>query len=174
MSKEQEKILNDFIFDHSYEIIDRLINEDKALRKMIEDIAQEFIKDVDEKEVAENLFHDLDSIPIENILDNSVRSRDGYVNPYDLAWQMFEDAVESYLKKARMYRGPSINPNMDRYYMGLLKGVHKFKKESKSEYKHLVMNAPAENFEIIKEDWIKNCKNPKKVDELVKKTFSNW
>lgn len=169
-----QEVLDDIICDHSYTILNRLSRENEDLKKRIEKIALEYMKGVDEEAVADDLFDDLDSIPVEDVWDNSGSTRDGYVDPNDLAWEMFEETLEPYLKEARRYHGLSMNSEMDSYYMGILKGLYRFEKESNSEYKDWAVDAPEENFETIKEEWMKKCTNRKEVEKYVKKNFPDW
>ena len=169
-----QEILDDIISDHSEEILDRLSKEGEDFKKRIEKIAMEFMIDVDEEYVANELFEGLDSIPVGNVWDNSGSTRDGYMDTNDIACEMFEEELDLYLEEARRYHGLSMFLDSDRYYMGILKGLYKFEKESDSEFKDWAVDAPKDNFNTTKEEWMKKCKDPEKVEEYVKKNFPDW
>ena len=52
------------------------------------------------------------------------------------------------------------------YCMGILKGLHRFDKESTSQFKDWVEDAPDEFFERILNDWKKACKKPEHIQEM--------
>ena len=169
-----QEAIDEIISDHSISILNRLSREDEDLKKKIEEIALEYMTEVDEEDVADELFDDLDSIPVEDVWHNSGGTAYGYVDPYDLAWEMFEEKVEPYLEEARKYHGLSMFSDMDSYYMGILKGLYQFEKESNSEYKDWAVDAPGDNFKTIKEEWMKKCTDQKEVEKRVKKNFPDW
>lgn len=169
-----QETIDDIISDHSISILNRLSREDENIKKKIEEIALEYIGNTNEESIANSLFFDLDSIPVEDVWHNSGGTRDGYVDPYDLAWEMFEEAIEPYLEKARKYHELNMISDRDIYYRAILRGLYDFEKESDSEYKDWAVDAPKDNFKSIKKEWIKNCKDRKEVEEYVEKNFPDW
>ena len=70
------------------------LTKDPQIRKRAEAIALAVVGDVDIEAIAEVVFCELDSIAVEDVWDNSGATRDGYVEPGEYAWQLFEDALE--------------------------------------------------------------------------------
>jgi len=90
---------------------------------------------------------------------------------------MFEDALDPYLEELKKYQNLSMHNEAKKYCVGIFKGIYKFEKESKSEYKVWAEDAPGEYFEQVISEWKKGCKNSKDIEEMeefVKKNFPDW
>jgi len=177
MSKKKKEIVLDKIDECEALAILRILAKDKELAGKIEEIATERLSEVDIEDVAHDVFSDLDGIDVEDVWKNSGGTRYGYVDPNELAWEMFEEALEPFVKKLKDYEELSMQAEAKRYCMGILKGIHQFDKESSSEYSDWVEDAPGESFEEILGDWKKRCKNKKDIKEMdsfVKENFPEW
>jgi len=63
--------------------------------------------------------------------------------------------------------------------MGILKGIYKFEKESKNEFKDWVTYAPGDNFCRVFDKWKGLCKNPNNIKVMnyyimESNVFYNW
>lgn len=168
------EILGDLINRHSIGILMTLMERNDELVEQVEEIALEFITDIHEDDIGNDLFCMLDMIKVEYIWDHSGGTRDGYVDPNDLAWELFEEEVEPFLKEARKLNELKLPHERDRYFMGILKGLYKFKNESTSSYKDYVPDAPKETFESVVEEWKELSKDPEMVDEYVDENLKGW
>ncbi|MDP2766486.1 MAG: hypothetical protein Q8O41_03410, partial [Candidatus Methanoperedens sp.] len=64
---EKMQILDDISAEHAYEILKRLADEDAKISKRIEELAFEYLREVDPDDVADGVFHDLDSLDVEDV-----------------------------------------------------------------------------------------------------------
>ena len=149
-------------------MLHQLVATSPAIRKKAEEIASTLLVDVDLEEVAQEVLLELDSLVVEDVWDNSGSTRDGYVDPGDCAWQMFEDALEPFLQQLQKCQNLSMNDQAKLYCMGILEGIHRFETESESEYKDWAVDAPGEYFVRIYDIWKKEVKNKKEVAEVRK------
>jgi len=175
--KVEKKVLDEITPEDALAILNILSTEDEAIAGMIERIAMEYLKGVDIDEIAGSVFFDLDSLAVEDVWDHSGRTRDGYVDPGDMAWQMFEDALEPYMDELKKYLELSMHADAKNYCKGILKGIYRYDKESNSEFKDWATDAPGENFEFVLNEWEKSCKDKrdvKDVEDYIKKHFSDW
>ena len=146
----------------------QLVATSPAIRKKAEEIAFTLLADVDVDSITAEVLLELDSLIVEDVWDNSGSTRDGYVDPGDCAWQMFEDALEPFLEQLRKCQNLSMNDQAKLYCMGILKGIHRFETESESEFKGWAEDAPGEFFVRIYDEWKKDAKNKKEVTEVRK------
>ncbi|MDI6917530.1 MAG: hypothetical protein QMC80_07010 [Thermoplasmatales archaeon] len=180
--KESSKTKNKNVFDKinandAFAILETLANEDAKIAKRIKEIAMEYLRRVDIEDIASQIYFDLNNIEVEDVWDQSGSTRYGYVDPTDKAWEMFEEALEPFIEELKKYQDLSMPTESKNYCMGILKGIYRFEKESKSEYKDWAVDAPWEYFENVLDDWKKGCKNPKDVQEMeefIKKNFPGW
>ncbi|HPB64254.1 MAG TPA: hypothetical protein PKY42_03470 [Mesotoga sp.] len=147
-------------------ILKALANEDRSIAKRIEQIALEYLRDVDFEKIASQVYYALERIEVEDLWDQSGRMRDGYVEPSERAWEMFEEALEPFTNELKKYLDLSLDNEAKNYCMGILKGLHRFDKESTSQFKDWVEDAPDEFFERILNDWKKACKKPEHIQEM--------
>jgi hypothetical protein len=151
--------------DQAVVVLNELV-KDPQIRKRAEEIALAVVSDVDIDSVAEDVFYELDSIAVKDVWDNSGATRDGYVDPGEYAWQLFEDALEPFEQHLHKCRELSLTKQAQHQCMGILKGVWRFKKESKSEFKDWAVDAPGENMVRIFEEWKKKSNDPKDINEV--------
>ncbi len=176
MTKKKE-ILEDIIAEHAYDILKRLADEDVKISKRIEELAPEYLIKVDIDDVAESVFCDLDSLEVEDVWDNSGSTRYGYVDPYELASEMFEEALEPYIDELRKCQKLGMDEEAKLHCMGILKGIYKFEKEATTEFQDWAVDDPHTHFIQVFDEWKKGNKNLKNLDEMnefVKKNFSKW
>ena len=144
--------------DDALAILRLLAKEDAKIANRIEQIAIEYLSDVDIEDIASEVYFDLDSIAVEEVWDRSGRTRDGYVEPTEMAFQMFEDALEPFVAEMKKYQELSMFVEAKKYCIGILSGIYKFENESTSEYKEWAVDAPAECFGWVVDEWKKGQK----------------
>ncbi len=97
ITTKKKQILDDIRAKYAYEILKKLADEDANISKRTEELALEYLIEVDPDDIAESVFYDLDSLAVEDVWDNSGGTRDGYVDPNELASEMFEEVLEPYI-----------------------------------------------------------------------------
>ncbi|MBU2574298.1 MAG: hypothetical protein KKH28_09510 [Elusimicrobia bacterium] len=142
------------------------LTKDPRIRKRAEEVALAVVGDVDIDTVAEEVFYELDSIAVEDVWDNSGATRDGYVEPGEYAWQLFENALKLFEEHLRKCHKLSLVKQAKLQCMGILKGIWRFESESKSEFKDWATDAPAENSARVFDEWKKRSKNPKDIADI--------
>ena len=95
-SKDLKNILEKMSGGEALAIIN-ILAEDQDIAAKIESIAIGRLSDVDVEDVASDLFSDLNFLDVEDVWHNSGGTRDGYVDPDELASEMFDDVLEPYL-----------------------------------------------------------------------------
>ncbi len=176
-STKSRNIFDEISADDALAILRLLAKEDSNIAKRIEQIAIEYLKGVDIEDIASEVYFDLDSIEVEEVWDRSGRTRNGYVEPTEMAFQMFEDALEPFVEEMKKYQRLSMFVEAKKYCMGILKGIYKFEKESVSEYKDWAVDAPTECSEWVLDEWKKGQKNAEdiaEVEDFIKRNFADW
>ena len=92
-------IFNRISPDEAFSILKKLAKTDKKLKKRIVELAEDLFKDVDIDEVCEEVFDALDGIDVHELWDRAGPKTDGYTSPEDMAVEMFEEALEPFLKR---------------------------------------------------------------------------
>jgi len=139
--------------DQALMVLRELAAKAPEIHKTAREIALKLAGDVDVEGVAEEVFCELDSIAIEDVWDRSGSKRDGYVDPGDAAWQIFEETLERFLDSLRKRQQLGLKLQAKRHCMGILKGICRFEKESESEFKGWAVDAPGEYFVSTYQEW---------------------
>lgn len=176
MSKKKN-ILDEINEEDAYVILRKLISEDKDIKKRIEKIAIDHFSDVDNEDIAEQVFCELDRIDVHDLWDQSGSTRDGYVDPYERSWEMFEEQLEPFIDQMRKYLHLAMYPEAKQYCIGILKGLHSFEKNATTEFADWAEDAPKNYFEIVYEKWKEKHsikEDIEEVDQLIKKELNDW
>jgi hypothetical protein len=160
------RLLEELEPGEAHGILMALAREDPAVARRAAELARARISAVDVEDVASGVFDELDGIAVEDVWDGSGSKRDGYVDPYELAGEMFEEALEPALDEMRRLLRFSMVDDAKRCCMGILKGVRRFAKESRSEYKDWAEGSPECAFDEVLDEWRKACRDPEAVREV--------
>lgn len=153
-TKDKTKnIFDEISADDAFAILRLLAKDDPKIGKRIEQIAIKYLSDVDIEDIASEVYFELDSLEVEEVWDRSGRTRNGYVEPTEMAFQMFEDALEPFVEEMKKYQRLSMFIEAKNYCIGILRGICSFEEESTSEYKDWAVDAPAECFEWVLDKW---------------------
>ena len=166
--KRKAGVLAEIDSDMARDILQRLAGEDADLRKKIERAALEMLRGIDPEAVASELIFALNSLRAEDVWDHSGRTRDGYVDPTDCAFGMFEGELEPFLEDMRKYRRLAMRAEARAFCEGILQGLYMFGEggESDTEFAEWAVDAPREFFDCVLDEWVEKCRFPKDVEAV--------
>jgi len=163
---EKENVLDKLDGHDALLILKALASEDQSIAKRIEQIALEYLRSVDVEDIASQVYSTLESLEVEDLWDQSGGTRYGYVEPSERACEMFEEALETFTDELNKYLDLSLDKEAKNYCMGILKGIDRFNRESRNQFKDWAEDAPFELSERILDDWKKACKTPELMQEM--------
>ena len=137
-----------------------LAASDEALAGRIAEMAAAHLGEVDAEEVAAELYGELDALQVEEVWDRAGETRYGYVEPGEAAGQMVEEVLEPWLADLGRYQKLRMNAEANEMCMGLLLGLYRFERESRSEFKGWAPDAPIVFAEAVVEAWRKGRPGP--------------
>ena len=141
-------------------------DEDPKIAKKIEALANKNICNIDIADLANEVFLALDSLDVEELWENSGPGRYGYEDPGEVAHEMVGAALESFNDKLLNYRKLGLHHEEKLYCMGILKGIDMYTNNSQSEFKDWATDSPGVFFDDILDDWKKNCKASRYINEM--------
>ena len=168
-SSRKQNIFNIITPDDAFVILQTLAKEDKEIAKRIQQLAMEYLSDIDIEGIADEVYSALEFIDVHDLWDNAGPTTDGYVDVNDLAWEMFEDALQPFLDELKKYQKLSMSTEAKYQCMGILQGLYRFEKESNSEFKDWVEDTPGECFRSVLDEWRDSCESSEDLEEM--KTF---
>ena len=150
---QKPRILESLTGSDALSILKILAERHDNLAKEIDTIAEELLREVDVEDLAADVKDALEFLDVEDVWDRSGQRRDGYVDPGDAAWEMFDEALEPFRRDIEKYRRLCMLTEVNLYYQGILKGIHDFDRESMTEYKQWAVDAPGEYFGQVLNEW---------------------
>lgn len=165
---DAKRILGALSPEEAQAVLRKLTAGDSSIRKKAAAIALNLITDVDVDSVADDVFCELDAIPVEDVWDGSGRRRDGYVDPGECAWRLFEEALDPFLQNLEKCQELGLDEQAKSYCLGILTGIHRFDVDSTSEYKSWAVDAPGEFFASVFNQWKKPGKSKSEIAEVRK------
>ena len=153
---------------------------DSDLKKRIVAMAKECLSDVDADTVADEVFRSLTSIQVEDLWDNSGKTRWGYHEPTEVAYEMVEDEVGYYIQKMEEYKNLGMKKEEKEYCKGILSGLLKYGQDGGNEFYDWCTDDPYTVAENILYDWKKEhtAEEVEEVqavyDSFVKTNHGDW
>lgn len=159
------------------EILRQISKTDKKMKKRIVELAEDLFRDVNVEEVCGEVFFALDGIDVHELWDRAGSSTNGYTSPEDMAFEMFEEALEPFLQE--MYRLLDLKMHQEAklYCMGIAKGIYQYEEDSTSEFKTWAADVPGETYSYILNEWEKrgvDVKDKKEMKAFIRDECPNW
>jgi hypothetical protein len=121
--------------DDALQVLKLLAQEDDALAERIVQIASQQLEQVDPEGVAEDVLGDLAGLEVEEVWDRAGKTRHGYVDPGEAAYDMVGEVIEPYIDELRKYFALGMKVQARLQCMGLLLGLYEFETNATSEFK---------------------------------------
>jgi len=130
-----------------------LAGSSPEIAKKITKCLEKRVRHLDRKAVAADLYSDLRSLDVEELWAHSGRTRDGYVDVNEKAYEMFYEQVEPVLDEMKKMQELSLFEEAREYCMGIMQGIADFNKCG-SEFLDWITDVPedvmSETFDIWK------------------------
>ena len=148
------------------EILKILYAQDVKVAKRIERAGNQYLSGVDLGQIAEKVYSSLDRLDIVELSGRSGSGPHGYEEPGNVACEMIEETLEPFWAEMKKYQKFSKTTEAKFYCMGILKGINRYEKESRSQVKDWAGDGVSEYFYWIYKEWEKGCRNPQERKEM--------
>lgn len=152
-----------------------LITSNKELKKQVEEIAKKLLTNISIDNICDEVYSALDLLDVHDVWDNSGGCSDGYHDPGDIAWEMFEIELESFWVEMKKCQELGMYDAAIMHCIGILLGINKFATDSTSEFVDWAVDAPTTYFDETFDKWKQGCKSfakeKEKMDQIVKKHY---
>ena len=122
----------------------------------------------DREAIAGSVFAGLSCLDVEDLWDQSGRTRDGYVDVGEKAYEMFTESIDDEVEQMKKLLDLSQYPDAQEYCMGIILGLDRYGK-SGSEFLDWSEDSPLGYMGEVVDEYMKLDKNPrrrKEVDDL--------
>ena len=144
--------------EQALEIVEWLCRKGGDIRDAMVAEAMNLLTEFSLDETAENVFDALDLIDVQDCWDQAGRSRDGYTSPDEGAVDIIEEELQPFIDQVERYHELGMPEQEATYCMAVILGIYRFEHESKSEFKKLAEDLPAECAGNLLEEW--RARNP--------------
>ena len=172
-----KEIIDQLSHGQALAILQALAAGDEQLANRIAELGTACLSEVDPEEVSAALYDELDALEVEEVWDRAEKTRHGYVDTSEAAYQMVEEVIDPYLEQLKKYQKLGMSTEANTLCMGLLLGLYQFERESKSEFKNWAVDAPGGFASTVIDAW--KAGRPGRKDVAALKQFigdelGNW
>jgi hypothetical protein len=152
--------------DDALRILRQLAKQSNEVREKIQQLAMEILSDVDPESISDDVYSELDGLDVEELWDRSGKTRHGYVDPGDEAYEMLEEVLNPFIDEMKRYQKMGLNEEAKKYCIGIIMGISKFSQESNSEFSEWAVDAPSEYMSTVADEWKKGNPFADEVNEI--------
>ena len=117
---------------------------------------------VDADDIAGDVFSSLDILDYDDLNGRAGRTRHGYVEPDQAAWDLFEEALAPFINEMAKNHMRALPVVAKTYCIGIIKGLQRYGESSVSDLSDWLQDAPGEYIDTVVDEWKKG--NPSDVD----------
>ena len=161
-----KKFLQSLNSDEASQVLKTLLDDNPELIKKAYDIAIKAVGDVDADTIMDEVYYELNALDVDDLYSHSGRTRHGYVDIHDKAWEMFEEALSPFIGEMVNKQRRGLPAAAKTYCIGIIKGLWKYEEESNSDFKDWVPDAAGDYVSTVLEDWKKGKPSDEDVAEV--------
>jgi hypothetical protein len=147
------KVIESLSCEDALAVLKRLAAEDEQLAQRIVELTKAHLEQVEPEGVGFELYDELCMLEIEDAWDRAGPSRHGYVEPWEVAYEMIEGVLEPFLEELKKYQSLGMYAEANQFCMGLLLGLYKFQYECKSQFRDWTPDAGIEFADSVLDAW---------------------
>jgi len=163
--------------EQALQIIRRLAEKGGAIREALVAEANGLLTHVDRDDLAQQVFDILDEIDVQDCWNRAGGSRDDYVGPDDAAAEIFEEQLQPYVDQLKRYHDLDMPEQEAAYCEGVILGVYRYEKESKSEFRAWSEDVPSECAGYLLDNWRERNRETARLNamhEFIRERCPEW
>jgi len=162
-----KKFIQSLSADEAAYVLKDMLDSDPALIKKAYEAAIKVAGDVDVDAIANEVFYSLNSLDLDDLNGRAGRTRYGYVDPGDAAWELFEEALDPFIDEMKKNQKRALPAAAKAYCLGIIKGLWMYEKRSSSDLADWVTDAPGEYIDTVVEEWKKGNPSSEDISEVM-------
>jgi hypothetical protein len=148
-----KKLLSQLTGEQALAVLLRLAAGKGAVAEAVLAEAKRVLAAVDVEGIANEVFGQLDGIPVQNCWDRAGSHRDGYTEPDEAAEQLVEEKLQPFVDQIERHHSMGMAQQERETCMGVILGIYRYEKESDSEFKDWCTDIPAGFASGVLDDW---------------------
>ena len=146
-----------------------MASDDDRLARKIEAEAQRVLAAVDIDSVGDEVFCTLDMIDVQDCWDRAGSCRGGYTSPGEAAVELMEAELQPFVVQVKRYHELDMLTQERDYCAGVILGLHRYEKESKSEFRNWSEDLALDSAGGLRDEW-----RERNVDQAMRDTMDEF
>ena len=170
-------ILSKLTGEQALQVLERIVADDAGLARKIKVEAKRLLTAVGVDETADEVFDALDAIAVEDCWDRAGSSRDGYTSPEDAAVELIEEELQPFVEQAKRYHELDMLKQERDYCAGVILGLYRYEKESKSEFRNWSEDLPLDSAGWLRDEWRERTADKamrNTMDDFIRERCPDW
>jgi hypothetical protein len=163
--------------EQALKIVERLGRKGGMIREAVVTEAMNVLTEIDLDGTADEVFAVLDSIDVQDCWDRSGGSRDGYTSPDEAAAEIIEEELQPFFDQVDRYHELEMPEQETAYCMGVIVGIYRYERESKSDFREWSVDIPAECAGFLLDRWRERNREKDSADvmqEFIRERCPEW
>ena len=157
-----KKLIQSLSADEAALVLKDMLENDSSLMKKAYEAATKITCNVDADAIMNKVFDKLNRLDLDDLSGRAGRTRHGYVEPTDAAWELFEEALDPFIDEMKKNQKRKLPTVAKVYCIGIIRGLWMYEEGSSSDFSGWVEDAPGEYVDTVIEEWKKG--NPSSED----------
>ena len=145
-----------------------LLDENPDLMKKTYDCAVKVTSTVDAEDIANDVLSSLDDLDYDDLNGRAGRTRHGYIEPDQAAWDLFEEALNPFIDEIVKNQKRALPAVAKAYCIGIIKGLQMYEKGSCSELSDWLQDAPGEYIDTVVDEWKKGSPSSEDIADVMR------
>ena len=150
-----KKFIQSLSADEAELVLKDMLDNDPSLIKKAYESATKVACDVDADTVMNRVYDSLNMLDLDDLNGRAGKTRYGYVDPTDAAWELFEEALAPFIDEMKKNQERALPVAAKAYCIGIIRGLGLYKESSTSDLADWVEDAPGEYVDTVIEEWEK-------------------
>ena len=162
---EMKKCIKSLDADEAARVLNDLLDNNPDLMKKAYDTVMKIAGDVNADVIMDEVFNTLNGL--DDISSRCGRTRYGYVEPSEAAWEMFGEAVNPFIDEMKKAQKRALPAAAKAHCIGIIRGLWKFEEEATTDFADWVEDAPGEYVDAVVKEWKKGKPCKKDIAEVM-------
>jgi hypothetical protein len=151
----------------AYAVLEELLKENPDLVDKAYAISLKVIAIVDADTIMNRVYNRLDALEIDDLNGRAGRTRYGYVEPTDAAWELFEESLQPFINEMAINQKRALPAVAKAHCIGIVKGLLMYEGGATSDFSDWVVDAPGEYVDNVINEWKKGNPSSEDIAEVM-------
>ena len=164
---EMKKFIQSLSADEAARVLRDMPDNDAALLKTAYETAIKVAGSADAAAIMNMVFNKLDDLDMDDLSGRAGRTRYGYTEPSEAAWQLFEETLDPFIDEMKKNQKRGLTAAAKAYCIGIIKGLLEYDKGSSSDLADWLEDAPGEYVDTVVDEWKKGKPTSEDIAEVM-------